>query len=290
MPLNPSMDSSGTSTTGAGRSGRGQNRSGGSATARRSTARATRPAGSAGTIPVETLASRELVQVLGAVAYGELKAYDGAMARAEEAHDDAERKVWRTIAAEELRHHKGFVRRLSALGADPDEAMAPYRASLDHYHALPPETDEIAAAVCDLLGEGIAADLLGWLKKVTDSETAAFIDTVIEDEVGHEGRAAAEVRRLIASHPDGKRRASRAAARMLARLAQSGPGSGPSFVAFLRLGRAPDLISRLATGYLRRLDMLGIGPLARLSRVDPLDLIGRIDPLGTRRLSQGKAA
>jgi rubrerythrin len=227
-------------------------------------------------------ASKAMIQVLGAVAYGELKAYDGARARAEEATDEAERKLWRTIAAEELRHHKGFVRRLKALGADPERAMQPYHSSLDHYHSMPEEHDEVAAAVCDLLGEGIAADLLVWLRKVADPDTASFIDTVIADEEGHEGRAAEELRRLIASSPDGRRRAARGARRMLARMAASSPGSGPSFLAFLALGRPGELVALLAAGYMRRLAAIGVGPLAVVERLDPLGLFawmtGRSQP------------
>src|SRR5487761_1477561 len=128
------------------------------------------------------MASTALIQVLGAVAYGEQKAYEEAKGFAAQATGDANRKMWRTIAAEELRHHKGFVRRLEALGADPQRAMRPFRASLDHYHGLPPESDEVSAAVIALLGEGIAADLLQWLRKVSDPDTAIFIDTVIADE------------------------------------------------------------------------------------------------------------
>ncbi len=228
---------------------------------------------------------RALVQVLGAVAYGELKAYNGARERAADAPSEGERKVWKTIAAEELRHHKGFVRRLGALGADPERAMRPYRSSLDHYHGLPGEDDEVAGAVCDLLGEGIAADLLAWLRKVADPDTAAFIDTVIADEVGHEARAAVEVKRLIADHPDGRRRASRGAARMLTRMARSGPASGPSFLAFLALGRPHELVSALAAGYLRRLEMIGVGPLATIERVDLLGIMPRIVSAGIGPLS-----
>ena len=75
-----------------------------------------------------------LIQVLGAVAYGELKAYDGAKAEAESAETDEARRWHRQVAAEELRHHKGFVKRLEALGAEPERAMAPYRLPLDRYH------------------------------------------------------------------------------------------------------------------------------------------------------------
>jgi hypothetical protein len=218
------------------------------------------------------------IQVLGAIAYGELKAYEGATKKAQQASDIGERRIWRRIAAEELRHHKGFLRRLEALGAEPERAMAPYRASLDRFHALPEESDEIARATCDLLGEGIAADLLRWLRSVMDTETVAFVDSVLADEVGHEGRAAAELRRLIESHKDGKARASAGARRLLVRMLTSSPASGPSFVVFLRLGDPVGLLLRLSVGFLRRLEAIGIGPLA------PLDQLARMGGV-FRRLS-----
>src|SRR5688500_16306535 len=95
-----------------------------------------------------------MVRVLGAIAYGELKAYEGAIAAADAADDEAERRQHRTIAAEELRHHKGFVRRLAAMGADPERAMRPYRTALDTYHAHAHE-DEVVEAVRSYLGEGV---------------------------------------------------------------------------------------------------------------------------------------
>ncbi len=235
------------------------------------------------------MARTALVQVLGAVAYGEQKAYDKANEFAQQASDETERKTWRNIAAEELRHHKGFVRRLSALGADPERAMRPFRASLDHFHDLPPESDEVAHAVVSLLGEGIAADLLSWLRRVADPDTAAFIDTVIEDEIGHEARAAAEVRALMARYPDGVRRAARAARVMLIRMASSGPPSGPSFGAFLRLGRIHELLGGVAGGYARRLHLIGVGPLSTLERLDPFGVVARIDPFVSPRESESAA-
>ena len=47
-------------------------------------------------------------------------AYDGAKAEANAATTEAARRWHRQVAAEELRHHKGFVTRLEALGADPE--------------------------------------------------------------------------------------------------------------------------------------------------------------------------
>ncbi|MBV8949574.1 MAG: hypothetical protein JOZ99_01770, partial [Actinobacteria bacterium] len=176
-----------------------------------------------------------LIQVLGAVAYGEHKAHEEARANAARATDTDQQRAWRVIAAEELRHYKGFVRRLRALDADPERAMRPYRASLDRFHGFDSDGDEIVESVCSLLGEGIASDLLVWLRTVVDTDTAAFIDTVIADEVNHEGRAIDQVRRLLHAHSDGKHRAARGAARMLGMMLASAPGSGPAFVAFARV-------------------------------------------------------
>ena len=150
-----------------------------------------------------------LIQVLGAVAYGELKAYEGAKAEAEAATDPALRRRHRTVAAEELRHHKGFVSRLEAMGADPERAMKPYREALDRYHARQVQ-DPVEEAVVGFLGEGVADDLLQWLKTVVDDETAVFIDGVIADEVGHEAAAAQDLREALEATPDGKQRARRA--------------------------------------------------------------------------------
>jgi hypothetical protein len=219
-----------------------------------------------------------LIQVLGAIAYGEQKAHDKASERAAEAADETERRTWRTIAAEELRHHRGFVRRLHALGADPQRAMAPFRPSLDEFHARPRDPDEFRAAVADLLGEGVATDLLLWLKRVVDPETAAFVDVVLADEAGHESRATAELRRLIERSPNGHRRAAAGARDMILRMARSGPATGLPFSAFLRVGRAHELVGGIATGMARRLHLMGIGPLATLERLAPSGLVARLDP------------
>ena len=199
-----------------------------------------------------------LIQVLGGVAYGELKAYEGARIRADAAASEKERREWRSLAAEELRHHKGFVRRLEALDADPERAMRPYRQALDSFHASEPEND-VAAAVVDFLGEGIADDLLGWLYQVVDADTAAFIGEVQKDEVGHEARAAAALRERLRTSGD-HRRATLAVGEMLVRMLSSGAPDVRPFVAFVRLGRTQELLSALVGGQVRRLRAIGLRP------------------------------
>jgi hypothetical protein len=204
--------------------------------------------------------NKALVQVLGAVAYGELKAYEGAKLDAQAATDDQTRRRFRKVAAEELRHHKGFIARLEALGADPERAMRPYRVALDRYHAHRP-ADHVEEAVFDYLGEGVADDLLSWLRRVVDPETAAFIDTVIEDEVEHEAAAAAELRSVLDTVPGARSGAARAARRMVLHMLWSGRENAAPMAAFMRLGRPAELLAALVRGHVRRMRAIGLVPM-----------------------------
>jgi DNA-binding ferritin-like protein (Dps family) len=175
------------------------------------------------------------------------------------ATDEATRRRFRKVAAEELRHHKGFVGRLEAMGADPERAMRPYREALDSYHGWTPD-DTVAQAVFGYLGEGVADDLLTWLREVVDAETAAFIDTVIADEVDHEAGAAADLRSALDAAPDGRRRAARASREMLVHMLWSGRRSALPMGAFLRLGRPRELLEAILGGHARRMRAIGLGP------------------------------
>ncbi|NNN21758.1 MAG: long-chain fatty aldehyde decarbonylase [Acidimicrobiales bacterium] len=201
--------------------------------------------------------NKSLYQVLGAIAYGELKAYEGAKELADLTVDRDASATYKKFAAQELRHHKGFVKRLAALGADPERAMKPFVDSLNQYHAKE-GGNEIQNAVWSFLGEGIASDLLRWLKEVVDTDTADFIDTVLKDESQHEKYAEEKLRQLIDRSLISKLRAAIAAREMLFRMTSAGGVKSASFLAFLRLGQAHKLVAYLSTGYLKRLNNLGL--------------------------------
>ena len=203
--------------------------------------------------------NKALVQVLGAVAYGELKAYEKAKTQAEVARSPQERRRYRIVAAEELRHHKGFVSRLEALGADPERAMRPFRTPLDRYHNYRPP-NQISEAVFAYLGEGVADDLLKWLRQVVDTDTARFIDSVIEDEIDHEAAAAVDLNSILDSEPDAPARAAGAARRMIAHMLWSGRDGALPLSAFLRLGRPQKLVGALVAGHVRRMRAVGLVP------------------------------
>ena len=202
-----------------------------------------------------------LIQVLGAVAYGERKAYEGAKAEAANATNDLDRHHFKKVAAEELRHHKGFVARLEAMGADPERAMRPFKSALDRYHGAAAR-GSVEDAVAGYLGEGIADDLLQWLRTVVDDDTKAFIDTVIADEVEHERHAAAALRDAIAAAPDGKKRAAAGAQQMALHMLWSGRGAAAlPLRAFIRVGNAPGLLGAILGGHVRRMRAIGLGPI-----------------------------
>ena len=200
-----------------------------------------------------------LVQVLGAVAYGEWKAYEGAKA-------DAARRPRRADAApvpqgrgrgaappQGLRRPARGARRRPRAGHAPVPAAA---------RPLPRarERRPVEEAVFGYLGEGVADDLLHWLRKVVDPETAAFIDTVIEDEVEHEADAAADLRAALDDAPDGDGVAVRAARRMVVHMLWSGRRGAAPLAAFVRLGRPHELLGALLAGHVRRMAAVGLVP------------------------------
>ncbi len=204
-----------------------------------------------------------MIQVLGAIAYGELGAHQGAKAKAQAATDDKERRRWHLIAEQELRHYNGFTARLAALGADPEAAMAEFRPALDSYRGTLPAND-VEEAVWAFLGEGIADDLMVWFKSVVDADLAAFVASVLADEEEHEGQAAATVRATIGDDPENAEAACAAAQTMVDNMIASGGGAGAlsttPLLVFLRIGRADELMRLVMQGFARRLREIGIDP------------------------------
>jgi hypothetical protein len=138
--------------------------------------------------------------------------------------------------------------------------MRPYRVALDRYHTGVP-SDTLSGAVFDYLGKGVADDLLTWLRKVVDGDTAAFIDTVIADETEHEAAVAADVRAVLDTTPGGRARAARAARQMVIHMLWSGRDKPAPMTAFLCVGRPVELLGGLLAGHVRRMRAIGLGPL-----------------------------
>ena len=77
-----------------------------------------------------------VTDLLGALAYGELSAFDHLADDAGLAPSLAGRAEMSALAAEEFGHYRQLAERLRELGAQPEDAMAPFVAALETYHSL----------------------------------------------------------------------------------------------------------------------------------------------------------
>jgi 1,2-phenylacetyl-CoA epoxidase catalytic subunit len=154
-------------------------------------------------ISVTRPGTEAVVELLGMLGYGELLAFDRMAADARLAPDLRRRAVLSEMAGSEIANYGRLAARLVELGADPEEAMAPYVEALHAYHDQTEPRDWLEALTKAYVGDGIADDFF--------REVAAFLgerDQRLVLEVLHDSRyqefAATEIRAAIES--DGKTR------------------------------------------------------------------------------------
>ncbi|RVX44579.1 tRNA-(MS[2]IO[6]A)-hydroxylase MiaE-like protein [Nonomuraea polychroma] len=142
-----------------------------------------------------------VVDLLGLLAYAELSAY----ARMTEdattlAPSLADRMALSELAVTEYAHFRLLRDRLAELGADPAEAMSPYVAALDAWHAQTRPADWLQALVKTYVGDGIAHDFYREGARHLDPSIADLVDEVLVDE-GRSQFAVERVRAGIEADP-----------------------------------------------------------------------------------------
>ena len=120
-----------------------------------------------------------LIDLLGALAYGQLAAFDHLAADARIASTLAGRARMSTMAAEELVHHRLLVARLHELGVEPAAAMSPFIGPVEQYHRLTTPSDWPEAVVKAYVGESIAADFYREMTAMVDAPTRELIEQVL---------------------------------------------------------------------------------------------------------------
>lgn len=152
------------------------------------------------TLPSMTT-SPGVVDLLGVLAYAELSAYarmtDDAATLAPSL---ADRAALSELAVTEYAHFRLLRDRLSELGADPDEAMAPFVAALDAWHAQTRPSNWLQALVKTYVGDGIALDFYREAARHLDPSIARLVDEVLVDE-GRSQFAVERVRAAIEADP-----------------------------------------------------------------------------------------
>ncbi len=98
------------------------------------------------------------VDLLGALAYGELTSFLRLSSEAADGPTLQEVEGLAALGVEHFEHYRLLRDRLSGLGVEPADAMAPFTAALDAFHTRTTPSDWFESLVKAFVGDGIATD------------------------------------------------------------------------------------------------------------------------------------
>ncbi|HNM98273.1 MAG TPA: ferritin-like fold-containing protein [Marmoricola sp.] len=141
-----------------------------------------------------------VIDLLGVIAYGELSAFERMVDDAEMAPNLQAKMALAGMAATEFGHIQPLLDRISALGADPVEAMQRFEKPFDDFHAHTAPRDWLEGLIKAYVGDGLAADFYREVAAFLDKQTRDLIVGSLADE-GHAAFAVEQVRAAIAADP-----------------------------------------------------------------------------------------
>jgi len=150
-------------------------------------------------MPDDTYAAA-VIDLLGVLAYGELSAFERLCADASLAPTLDDKAEVSAMACAEFGHFQLLRARLTELGASAEDAMRPFVAPLDAFHASTAPADWLEGLVKAYVGDGIAADFYREISVLLDDETRALVLEVFED-TGHSAFVVSKVRAAIEADP-----------------------------------------------------------------------------------------
>ncbi len=137
------------------------------------------------------------VELLGVLAYGELSAFDRLAEDARAAPTLAGRAQLSTMAAAEIGHFRLIEDHLGRSGIAVADAMAPFVALIDSYHASTAPRSWLESLVKAYLGDGLGADFYREVAGWVDPGTGDLVQRVLAD-TGHSAFAEREVQAACA--------------------------------------------------------------------------------------------
>jgi 1,2-phenylacetyl-CoA epoxidase catalytic subunit len=138
-----------------------------------------------------------VADLLGAIAYGELAAFEQLSRDSASAPNLAGRAALARMAAAEMAHYDLVADYLTRFGIDVEAAMQPYRTSFDAFHKIVVAKNWYESIIEAYVGDGLAADLYRELGNALDPETRDLINTVLAD-TGHADFAQREISAAVA--------------------------------------------------------------------------------------------
>jgi hypothetical protein len=158
------------------------------------------PAATAPAAVPAALEPQGVLDLLGLIAYAQLVAFFRLSDDAALAPTLADKAALAEMAVAEFGHFQLLRGRIEALGADVGQAMTPFVAALDDFHARTAPADWLEGLVKAYVGDGIAADFYRTVATVLDSDTEALVLEVLAD-TGHSAFVIDRVRAAIAADP-----------------------------------------------------------------------------------------
>jgi tRNA-(MS[2]IO[6]A)-hydroxylase MiaE-like protein len=216
-----------------------------------------------------------MVDLFGLLAYAELVAFFRLTEDATLAPSLAEKAALAEMAVAEFGHFAKLHSQLSQMSVVPEQAMLPFVAPLDAFHARTAPADWLEGLVKAYVGDGLAADFYRAVAQLLEPSACALVTEVLSD-TGHAefviprvraaidgdpavgGRLALWARRLVG---EGLAQAHRVVAerpplaRLLARMASGAEGSGQG-----EIGR---MFARLTDAHDERMGRLGLADWER---------------------------
>jgi hypothetical protein len=140
------------------------------------------------------------VDLLGAIAYGALTAFERLAQDGAGAPTLADKVTLATMAGRQVGNLERVRDRLSELGADLTEAMAPFHRAFDDFHAHTRPKDWLEGLMWVYVGSGFADDFYAEIAVKVDPATRALVDEVLSD-TRHDEFVVEHVRAGIAADP-----------------------------------------------------------------------------------------
>ncbi|WP_340558220.1 ferritin-like fold-containing protein [Streptomyces sp. GSL17-111] len=141
-----------------------------------------------------------VVDLLGALAYGELAAFERLAEDAKLAPTLTDKGELAAMAAAEFHHFDTLRERLLHIDVDPTEAMRPFVASLDEFHRQTAPSDWLEGLIKAYVGDSIASDFYREVAVRLDTDTRDLVLGVLDD-TGHSSFAVDRVRAAIEADP-----------------------------------------------------------------------------------------
>jgi len=141
-----------------------------------------------------------VIDLLGAIAYGEISAFERLSQDAKMAPTLRDKAELARMATTEFGHFQQLRARLEELEADPFEAMDPFVAAFESFHARTAPSDWLEGLVKAHVGDGLAADFYREIAMFLDADTRSIIVESLAD-AGQAAFVVDRVRAAIAAEP-----------------------------------------------------------------------------------------